>query len=588
MTASYQKDYPRPQLVRQNWQNLNGAWDFCFDDDKQGEALGYPVHFPNHSRTIQVPFSYETAASGIGDERPHPQVWYRRRFRAAKTPGMRTLLHFEGVDYRADVWVNGIYAGGHTGGYARFSLDLTAHLKEGENELVVSAKDSYDTAQPRGKQRWYDHNYACWYVQTTGIWKTVWLETVPDAHLTALKLTPDIDRKILTVEASLEAPAPCMLQAELSYQGKPLGSYAMAALGKRVTLTLPVTPEGPEGALEPLHLWSPEDPALYDLSLTLTANGVSDTVQSYFGMRQIEIVGNQVRLNHRPLYQRLILDQGYWKDSHLTPPSEEALLEDLEKCIALGYNGARKHMKVEDERYLYWADVKGFLVWSEFPATYTFCDDALEAFTTQWMEVVRQHYSHPAIITWTPFNESWGVPEIQTEAPQQAFTQAIYHLTKAFDPMRPVITNDGWEHTVSDILTLHDYEADGDVFYQRYTEHWADILSGSYCGNFDKPALANGHPYRGQPVLLSEFGGIAFDHTGEGWGYGEKVADSEAFLARFDKMVGAIQKLPGLCGFCYTQVTDVQQEINGLMDMERKFKLPPEAIAAINRRKLVP
>ena len=587
MPISYQKDYPRPQLVRSQWTNLNGNWEFAFDDDQTGEVNGFVTTFPK-SQNIVVPFTYETKMSTIGDERPHNQVWYRRSFSAKPVSGERTLIHFEGVDYEAKVWINGHFAGSHVGGYARFTVDATDYLKEGENELIVSARDSFDMQIPRGKQRWYDHNYACWYVQTTGIWKTVWMETVPAAHITNIKLTPDIDRKTITVELWAAAPQfPCTVEFELSYQGKPLLSQTNAMLGKRATFCLPVDAQNAEGVLEPVHLWSPEEPALYDLNLSLCTKTSTDTVATYFGMRSIETRDGQVLLNHHPLYQRLLLDQGYWSDSHLTPPSEEALVEDIDKTIQLGYNGVRKHMKVEDERFLYWADVKGLLVWSEFPATFAFGDDAIEAFTEQWMEVVRQNYSHPSIITWTPFNESWGVPEIQTEHIQQSFTEGIYHLTKAFDPMRPVITNDGWEHTISDIITLHDYEPDGAAFLARYQQKDA-ILENRLFPNLDKPAFANGYAYRGQPVILSEFGGIAFDQAGEGWGYGDKVADKEAFLDRFTKTVYAIQDTPWICGFCYTQTTDVQQEINGLMTEQREFKVDPDAIAAVNRRKLRP
>jgi beta-galactosidase/beta-glucuronidase len=303
-------------------------------------------------------------------------------------------------------------------------------------------------------------------------------------------------------------------------------------------------------------------------------------------MREITIDGPNVLLNGTPLYQRLILDQGYWKDSHLTPPDEEALVTDIDKILALGYNGVRKHQKTEDERFLYWADVKGLLVWSEMAAAYEFNDRAAASFTREWMEIVRQNYNHPSVITWTPFNESWGVGRIKTDAAQQRFTQAIYYLTKSFDPCRPVICNDGWEHTISDIVTLHDYEEKGEDFLDRYLEHMEEILGNTIYHNKSKSAFADGFAYRGQPLILSEFGGIAFNSGNSGWGYGNKVNSPEEFIKRFDAITTAIKRLDIFCGYCYTQVTDVQQEINGLLDSERNFKVDPKIIKEINLRKV--
>lgn len=258
-------------------------------------------------------------------------------------------------------------------------------------------------------------------------------------------------------------------------------------------------------------------------------------------------------------------------------------MEDIEKIMALGYNGVRKHQKTEDERFLYWCDVKGLLVWSEMAAAYIFDDTAVADFMTQWTEIVRQNYNHPCIITWTPVNESWGVPQVKTSPAQQHFTQAIYHLTKSLDPMRPVIVNDGWEHTVSDIITLHDYEEKGSVLLERYEQYGQEILEGKVFHNLDRSAFAQGFQDRGQPVIISEFGGIAYNNGEAGWGYGNKVNTEEEFLARFADVTHAIQRLPYCCGYCYTQVTDVQQEINGLMDMQRNFKADPEKICQINK-----
>lgn len=579
---NYIPDYPRPQLIRPDWVNLNGTWDFAFDDAAQGEKLGWYRGF-DAQHTIQVPFTYETKLSGIGDETPHESIWYARTL-DVKPHGGRVLLHFEGSDYHTRVFVNGQFVGEHFGGYARFSFDITDFVDLGENKLVVHVHDSFDRTQPRGKQRWVPENFSCFYVQTTGIWKTVWLEYAPAVRIDALKITPLLSQKAVRIEASIPGGKDgLLLWANVSYEGKLTRRAAASLVSGTVTVTVPMDKQ--EETEWGIQKWTPNHPHLFDLELKLLdGDTLRDRVLSYFAMREIAIQKNQITLNGQRLYQRLILDQGYWKDSHLTPPSEAALIEDIQKIKALGYNGVRKHQKIEDERFLYWCDVLGLLVWSEFPATYVYNDTAVENMTREWMEIVRQNYNHPCIITWTPFNESWGVDQVATDAQQQKFTEAIYHLTKAFDPMRPVIVNDGWEHTVSDIITLHDYEASGEVFYRHYQGNKDAILKNElpHMTNGAKSAFAQGYGYRGQPVIISEFGGIAIQNDGSGWGYGDKVTDSEAFLKRFSGITEAIKKLDWCCGYCYTQVTDVQQEVNGLMDMDRNYKVDPEAIRKIN------
>lgn len=587
------KDYPRPQLMRSAWQNLNGEWDFAFDEENRGVRENWQNGIPKQKK-IQVPFSYETKASGIGDPAQHEVVWYQRNFSFAKKEGKRSLLHFEGVDFKAEVWVNGRSAGRHTGAYSRFSFDVTALLQEGKNSLVVRCQDSISVEIPRGKQRWMRENYACWYVQTTGIWKTVWMEEVPEIYIGEVKLTPEIASGELQIEAEIvdegsdereEKPRELLLLSEAFFDGKKIGSVETAIHLGRASGRLSVLRED---LFEwGLHLWTPESPALYDLKLTLmeqTSDEKStlDEVLSYFGMREIRIDHGNILLNNVPLYQRLILDQGYFEESGLTPPSVEALVLDIDRVKEMGFNGVRKHMKVEDERFLYLADVKGLLVWSEMAAHYRFSDAAVQEYTKEWMEVLRQNYNHPSIITWTPFNESWGIPQVETERRQQHYTEAIYHLTKAFDPMRPVISNDGWEHTVSDIITLHDYEEDGERFLNRYLTHKEEILRTQlyHCGH--KSAMANGYTYEGQPVILSEYGGIAFADKQQGeWGYGNAVKSEEEFLLRLQKITSAIYQVPYIVGFCYTQVSDVEQEVNGLMRENRTYKVDPQKIRPI-------
>lgn len=597
---SYIGDYPRPQLVRPEWKNLNGEWDFKFDDWNQGEKAGCSASF-KPERKIHVPFTYETELSGIHEVTFHPCVWYERTvtLKASDLAG-HLLLHFEGSDFRTKVWVNGNFVGEHRGAYERFTFDITDAACEGDNLIVVRVWDSDSLSQPRGKQRWEPVNFGCWYVQTTGIWKTVWMETVPEIYIDALKMTPDLEHGRIHLEAHLAGedtepsqtvgrnpavPGNLQICAEVSFDGAPVSSAQVSVRDGRAVLEADTMLEGdPRFAFGPL-LWTPEHPALYDLKITLLRNGQKvDTVLSYFGMREIRIDRGNILLNSQPLYQKLILDQGYWPQSGLTPPSEEALIQDIDSIHAAGFNGLRKHMKIEDERFLYWCDVKGMLVWSEMAAFYEFTDEAVRQFTSEWMQILAQNYNHPCIITWTPFNESWGIPSVKTSRRQQMFTEAVYHLTKTFDPMRPVICDDGWEHTVSDIVTLHDYEEYGERFTQRYADK-DKIVSNEVYYNRDRSAIADGCIYRGQPVIISEYGGIAFADRSDGqWGYGNGVQDEKTYLERFRKITEAIQDVPYIVGYCYTQVSDVEQEVNGIMTADRQFKVPESELAAVNQR----
>ncbi len=578
---SYVPNYPRPQLVRDNFILLDGEWDFCFDDDHIGECNGYRLGFEAEHR-INVPFTYETEASGINIQKVHDCVWYSKNVCIEKNDDKKIILNFEGSDYETKVFVNGSMVGSHKGGYSRFSFDITDYAVNGENLIVVCVRDSLDKAQPRGKQRWIKKSFACFYVQTTGIWKSVWLEYVPEVYVKSLKITPDLKNSSVIIEGTLNREFDCQVSAEIEFGNDFISAESISLAGnKRFSLTLGVSCE--KYPLWGVMLWSPDEPNLYDLNLKLLdeESGVIDEIKSYFGMREISISGQNILLNGVPLYQKLILDQGYWRESHLTPPSEGALIDDIAKIQSLGYNGVRKHMKIEDEKFLFWADVNGLLVWSEFPATYIFCDDAVSNFTEEWMSAVRQNYSHPSIITWTPFNESWGVSKIKTDKKQQDFTRAVYYLTKAYDSTRPVICNDGWEHTVSDIITLHDYEENAKAFTERYSS-LPSLLENKKAFNKTTFAMADGFEYKNQPIIISEFGGIAVSGKGEGWGYGNKVEGENDFLERFKSITDAIKSIENCSGYCYTQVSDVQQEVNGLLDENHEYKFSPEKIKEIN------
>lgn len=578
--------HPNPQFRREEWFSLDGKWDFAFDDEKEGEKNKWYEKFPKGT-VIEVPFTYETKASGIHQTEHHEIVWYERTFNI-KDLEKHPILHFEGVDYEAFIYVNGKLAAQHQGGYHAFSVNLQGKVHIGENKLSVKVYDSKDCSQPRGKQRWREENFGCWYVQTTGIWKSVWLEYVSPIYIEHAKITPLFDEQEIQIEIDtknlpIESDG-YRVEAKILFDGRFINSFTANIIDGSASLRGSVLERKDPWTMKP---WSPENPHLYDLQLHLyKGNELLDTVHSYFGMRKISIEGNKILLNNRELYQRLILDQGYWQDSDMTPPSTEALEEDIQKVLELGYNGVRKHQKVEDSRFLYLADKYGLLVWVEVGSTYAFNDVAVKNFSQEWMEIVKQNYNHPSVITWVPFNESWGVHDIHVNRKQQAFTESIYYMTKTYDQMRPVITNDGWEHTISDIITLHDYEEFGKAFTKRY-ENKEHVLSNKMQFNKDFYPFAENYAYKGQPIIISEFGGIAFQ-TEEGWGYGNQVKDEEAFFKRFEEIHYAIQDLDYVVGYCYTQLTDVQQELNGLLTIDRKPKVSVSRVSEVNTRRLKP
>jgi beta-galactosidase/beta-glucuronidase len=574
-------EFPRPDFEREIWMNLNGSWDFCFDDADEGlKARWYAESLKGKAtaRSIVVPFCYQCAASGIGLDEVHEIVWYSRAFATPPSfQGHRTLLKFGAVDYAAAVWVNGELAAAHEGGYTPFSADVTRLLREGENLLVVRAEDRQDPCQPRGKQSWRGERFGCWYTPTTGIWQTVWIEAAGEVAIEGYRCVSDIEGKRVRVEAELDGFRPGMeLRASVSFQGKPFRSYSASVGDRSPKLTLDL---GWPDELGSDYLWRPGSPTLFDLRLSLSEGPAElDSVKGYFGMRKIEARGSAILLNGLPFIQKLVLDQGYWEESLLTPPSDEAIRKDIELAMAFGFNGARKHQKVEDPRFYYWADRLGFLVWGELPSNYGFSNAGMKALGSDFLSFIGRDYNHPSIVAWVPLNESWGVAAILSDPREQAFSLALYSMAKAYDGSRLVSTNDGWEQTETDICAIHDYEASGERFkgkiadWPGYLAAWSDW----------KLIYASGFAYRGEPAMLTEYGGIAFAGGGAGeWGYHGAVEGEAEFLERFRDMTRAVLDSRRFAGLCYTQLTDVQQEINGLCGADRKPKVDPGRIKAL-------
>lgn len=573
-------EYPRPQLKRESWTPLNGEWEFAFDDAEEGIIIGYPTGKIPLPLRINVPFSYQCAASGLGDVSEHPVVWYRRSF--FKEGNRRVLLCFNGCDYETDVWVSGHHAGSHKGAYTPFELDITPYLREGENFLVVRCRDGLDTAQPRGKQSWKGEPFSCWYTPTTGIWQSVWFEYFDEDCVSELSLLADLDGFSFGGELETRYGLADCAEIEVSFRGKKLCTEQVTLEGKLTRYRVALTPM-------PEAVWSPAHPALLDVKFSLFRGKVkTDILHTRFGMRKVVVDGEgNLLLNGEKFYQRLVLDQGYWPESGLTPPSAEALRKDIEYAMAMGFNGARKHQKIEDPYYDYYAEELGFLTWCEMPSAYAFHTREMMALTEEWMKIVARARNHTSNICYVPFNESWGVGEICNDCVQQDFVRAVYLLTRSLDPTRPISANDGWECLdMTDIIGIHDYAFSGENFKEKYSR---DGFNGLYPQG--RKLMAHGCDYAGQPVILTEFGGIAMkaDTEGDGWGYNECACDKEEFYARYRNLLEGVYA-SSFQGFCYTQLTDVQQEVNGLLSHDRKPKFELFRLKELNeeygRRKL--
>ncbi|WP_430082962.1 glycoside hydrolase family 2 protein [Paenibacillus ferrarius] len=584
-TALPRAEHPRPQFVRDSWMNLNGEWQFDFDDANVGTPSGWHKGETNFTQKIQVPFAFQSKLSGIGTNEFHDIVWYRRDFTLPQGfEGKRILLHFGAVDYEASVWVNGTLVATHVGGHTPFHADITEALQAGANRLVVKAVDySRDVTLPRGKQYWLEDSASIFYTRTTGIWQTVWLEAVsPEAYLAKVKMTPDIDAKqiemVFYVDGA-QSGAKLQLKVEVSFKGKPVTEDMYSIKGSSETRKIRIDDFNDHGLG---GWWTPNKPNLYDVTFTLLVNGQeADRVTSYFGMRKVSIEKGQLCLNNRPYFLKLVLDQGYFPDGNLTPPSDEALKQDIELTKAMGFNGVRKHQKLEDPRFLYWCDRMGLVVWSEAANAYEYSDQYVRRFTQEWIASMERDYNHPSIIAWVPLNESWGVPNIQVDRLQQQHALTMYHLTKSLDPMRPVVSNDGWEMVHTDLFSIHDYEWREEVLKERYSSTEKAVSA--------KPSrrvlAVEGFPYAGQPILVTEFGGIAYKKSEwEGWGYSGADND-EDYESKLRAVIQPLLRSGVVQGYCYTQLTDVEQEINGLLTYDRKPKIPVEIIKAINEGK---
>lgn len=577
--------YPRPQFRRRHWRSLNGHWDFAIDTDG---VRSHPDQVEWTSR-IEVPFAPETARSGIGDTGLYRACWYRRTFEApALESGERLLLHFGAVDYHATIWIDGTLAATHEGGYTPFELDITPALRAGSREhtLVVLAEDDpADLGKPRGKQDWQLEPHSIWYPRTTGVWQSVWLEKASAVRIQSLQWTPNLERWEIAVDATITGnrDEKLSLSVRLRVSDLTLASDEYLIVAGEVHRRIALSDPGVDDFRNEL-LWSPERPTILDAEVELldSSGEVLDRVESYTALRSFAVSGDRFLLNGRPYPLKLVLDQGYWDKTGMTPPDDGALRTDIFLTKAMGFNGVRKHQKIEVPRYLYWADRLGLLVWEEMPSAYRFTKQSVRRLTQQWLEVLRRDISHPCIMAWVPFNESWGVPNLPDNLPERNYIRALYYLTKTQDPTRPVIGNDGWESVATDIIGIHDYDDNPDRIAQRYLAHTVlpNLFKRERPGG--RSLVLEGVEGREHPLVLSEFGGIAFSSDPRHWGY-SRSETAAGFAERFTALLKVTRSLEVLAGYCYTQFADTYQEANGLLRSDRTPKIPLEQIARANR-----
>lgn len=576
-------EHPNPQWERETWKNLNGPWEFEFDFGCSAveRRLWEKERF---DREILVPFCPESRLSGIGYTDFINGVAYRKNFELSQEElSGRVLLHFGAVDYEASVYINGTLVGSHKGGYTSFCFDITKHVAPGPNTLFVAVKDDVRSClQPKGKQAHLYASSGCDYTRTTGIWQTVWLEFVPERHIQSAKYYPDPANGKVTVTGLVQGQG--TLQLTALWEDKPVGEAALSVEDGFFTVQLD---------LSETHLWEPGKGGLYTLLLSFG----EDRVKSYFGLRTAKFQGRKFLLNGKSLFQRFVLDQGFYPEGIYTAPTEEDLVKDIQLSFAAGFNGARLHEKVFEARFLYHCDRLGYLVWGEYPNWGLDHAHPLstETYLNQWSEAVERDFNHPAIIGWCPFNETWGYRE---EREKNALLTSLYKLTKRLDPTRPCIDSSGNYRVLSEVYDIHDYDQDTQSFQARWdglTDRIREtggvipaedpFFNSAPEGPSGRAPFFN-QPYDNQPIFVSEYGGIRWpDDTVEGWGYGNAPATPEEFFARYKGLTEALLNNPEIFGFCYTQLYDVEQEVNGLYTYGRAQKFDISLIQKINQQK---
>lgn len=571
-TKSYIKGHPNPQFSRKDFINLNGKWEFCFDDDNKGIINKYFDKFPK-THDINVPYTYECKNSGINLDEEHNIVWYNKSFEYKLNKDKKTLLHFEGVDYETRVYINGTFVKEHIGGYSSFSVDITDYLVDGENKMTVRVYDDKSCARPRGKQRWLKDKHSIFYVATTGIYKSVWLENVSLTYLKKVLINPLFNKNAVEIEYEFIGDiANYEIETVISVEGDLVSKERKTITRNIFTQTFDVRADN---ATMKVHEWDYVHPTLYDVEFNVYKDNILvDQIGSYFGMVYYHTMNNHIYINNWKKFLKLVLDQGYSKDGGLTL-SEEEIIEDITLMKDIGLNGCRKHQKIESHLFYYYCDILGFHLWQELPSCYDWNSITQRNIIDEWTNILYEHHNHPCIMSNVIINESWGTPRIEINEEQQRFVDGLYYLTKSIERDRFVISNDGWGHTTSDLYTAHDYSSSyektkkviEEAIYEK--DNYGEITQLGYhtLSSYNHKSLNTN-----KPIIMSEFAGIAFKQE-EGWGYGDLVNNEEEYLTRLKGVIQAISESSLFSGYCITQLTDTYQEINGLFTFDRKDKV---------------
>lgn len=563
------EEHPNPQFYRKNWENLNGEWEFEIDRGNSGVERKIFAK-DTFERKITVPFCPESVLSGVCENDFLNSVWYKKNVFIPDTKD-RIFLHIGACDYYTTVYVNGKKVGDHKGGYTPFAFDISSYVKTNQkNSIVIHAVDDYkNSMQARGKQSVLYYSHETSYSRTTGIWQTVWLEYVPQAYIKSVKYYPDAQNSKLIIRALVEGEG--TFTAKAYYQGKEVGCDTAISNGENADLVIKLSEK---------HLWEVGNGRLYDLKLQFE----DDIVDSYFGLRSTYVDGYRYMLNGKSVFQRTVLDQGYYKEGIYTAPSEEDMINDIKISQDMGFNGARLHQKVFEPRFLYHCDKMGYLVWGEYASWGVDHSDykSLPVFLKEWEEVLERDFNHPAIIGWCPLNETW---DIEGRKQRDEIIRSVYETTKMIDDTRPCIDTSGNFHVVTDVYDFHDYEQDVEKFKAIYEKFETEGILQDQTERND--CWKGKQRYNGEAVFASEYGGIALKTEGDesGWGYGDASKSQEEFVRRYEGLTNVLLDNSKIFGFCYTQLYDVEQEKNGLYTYERKAKINPEIIKNINSKK---
>ena len=562
-------EHPNPNFKRANYEILNGEWEFEFDFGNSGINREMFKNSSVFSKKITVPFCVESELSGIGYKDFIPAVWYRKKINITKEQlENRVFIIFGAVDFHAKLYVNEVEAGEHFGGYTSFRIELTKYLKEGENILTLYVEDDTRSfMQARGKQSEEFYSHGCDYTRTTGIWQTVYLEFVKKDYIKNFKVYPNIENATLTITADLVGKGD--FKATAFWDGKEVGVAESKVLGQTVTVTLNLTEK---------HLWEVGKGGLYSLTLNFS----DDEVTSYFGLREVDLSDGVCKINGKPVFQRLILDQGFYPDGIYTAPTKEALKNDILLSMKVGFNGARLHQKIFEPLFLHYCDELGYIVWGEhgnWGLNWTKFE-SLRYFLLEIEEEIERDFNHPSIIGWCPYNETWEIDRAFQDAD---VLRIVYRTVKALDKTRPCIDTSGNYHVETDIFDVHDYEQDYKIFKENYDKLFKE--------NELYDRFPDKQHWNGEPVFMSEYGGIRVvlqdvnaENTKEAWGYGNAARSLEEFYERYDGLTTALIDNPKMLGFCYTQLTDVEQELNGIYYYDRTEKFDAQRLYKINTK----